>query len=323
MRTMTLDGIRLVARQEVRTRLRTGRWRTLLAVWCLAVNVIGLLFRLALASYGTWSSTAVPMFGCVLLAVLVLTLFIAPALGAQAINGERERGTLAALQITRLAPGDIVVGKLAAAWGVGLVVLALALPGALLPVVEGEIGIGRAVISFTVTGLLIGIVCAISIGWSAVVVRGITSVLMSYLSVFGLLIGTVVAFTLALPFTEGPIRNTYGEYEHTDTRTDRVWWLLAPNPVLVLADASPREPEEYALTQNGLVYRPNDQADPLGGAGDLVRDARAGHSPHPDPGPVWPYGLAIDLALAGGALLLATRRLETPVRLVPKGVRIA
>jgi len=41
---------------------------------------------------------------------------VTPALTAQSINGDRERGTLATLQVTRLRPADIALGKLAAGW---------------------------------------------------------------------------------------------------------------------------------------------------------------------------------------------------------------
>ena len=51
-----------------------------------------------------------------------------PALAAQSVNGDRERGTLATLQVTRLTAGDIAVGKLAAAWGTALVFLAISAP---------------------------------------------------------------------------------------------------------------------------------------------------------------------------------------------------
>ena len=143
---MTGRGVGLVARQEIRTRLRTGRWKTLLAVWFVVVNGLGLLFRIALEAGSTsdFGSAGVPMFGGVLLGVLVLTLLVTPALSGQSINGDRERGTLATLQVTRLTPGDIAVGKLAAAWGTGLLALLLTLPCVLWPVVEGAVGAGRA-----------------------------------------------------------------------------------------------------------------------------------------------------------------------------------
>ena len=71
------------------------------------------------------------MFGVVVLVVLALALLVAPALAAQSVNGDRERGTLATLQVTRLRAGEIAVGKLLASWGTALVFLAVTLPLAL------------------------------------------------------------------------------------------------------------------------------------------------------------------------------------------------
>ncbi|MFB4313548.1 ABC transporter permease [Actinomadura sp. 21ATH] len=325
---MSLYGIGLVARQEIRTRLRTGRWKLLLGIWFAVVNGLGLLFRIALESSGgaDAENAGVPMFGGVLLGVLVLTLLVAPALGAQSINGERERGTLAALQITRLAPGDIVLGKLAAAWGTGLLVLLLTLPCALVPVLEGEIGVGRAAVTITVTALLIGIVCALSLGWSALVARSITSVLLSYLTVFGLLAGTPLVFGLALPLTETRVTTDHRHAYYTRTRPELVWWLLVPNPVVILADAAPRQPApEPRVTGTGYGddhYVP-EPFDPLGDIQEEVRETRAGSYDEDEAGPVWPFGLVFGLGLAGGALGVAAGRLRTPVRAVARGTRIA
>ncbi|MFG2002674.1 ABC transporter permease [Spirillospora sp. NPDC048911] len=319
--TITVHGIGLVARQEIRTRLRTGRWKALLTVWGVVVNGLAVLFRLALESsegFDWGDEEAVIMFGGVLLAVLVLTLLVTPALSAQTINGDRERGTLATLQVTRLTAGEIALGKLAAAWGTGLVVLGLTLPSLLLPVLEGAIGVGRFVVVVLVAGLLVGIVCAISQGWSALLARSITSVLMSYMTVFGLLVITPIVFTLAVPLTSAPEDTGYGRY--SKEHTEYVWWLLAPNPVVILADATPRLAEEK---RHNLDYQ-RDDSDPLGDIGRSVRDVRAGSGGDEDSvGPVWPYGLGFNLMLAGGAVWVSVRRLRAPARTLPEGIRVA
>jgi ABC-type transport system involved in multi-copper enzyme maturation permease subunit len=323
---MTARGVGLVARQEIRTRLRTGRWKALLAAWFVIVNGLGLLFRLALGSGGGSADDepGIPMFGGVLLAVLVLLLLVTPALGGQSINGDRERGTLATLQLTRLTPGEIVLGKLAAAWGTGLAALLLTLPVLLVPVAEGAIGPLRAQVVLSVTALLIGVVCAISQAWSALLARSITSVLMSYITVFVLLAGTPVLYSIALQFTAE--RRTLPYDGYTVEHSERVWWLLSPNPVVVLADAAPRLPEREVVVGDEVFRRPP-SSDPLGEMSRGVRDARRGKGPHRhDEGrgaAVWPWGLAFDLALAAGAVALTASRLRTPLHRVPRGVRIA
>ncbi|MFC4053857.1 ABC transporter permease [Actinomadura syzygii] len=324
---MTTRGAGLVARQEIRTRLRTGRWKTLLAVWFVIVNGLGLLFRFALEAGGTsdFGSEGVPMFGGVLLGVLVLTLLVTPALSGQSINGDRERGTLAALQVTRLTPGDIALGKFAAAWGTGLLTLLLTLPCVLWPVLEGAVGAGRAAVVLAVMALLIGVVCAVSLAWSALVARSVTSVLLSYVTVFALLVGTPLLFLIGLPLTAEHRRS--GTYEDTVDHSERVWWLLAPNPVVVLADAAPRLPKRRIVVDD-QVYERAPESDPLGDISREVRDARRGpynisSSGEPDGASVWPYGLLFDLALGAGALRLTAARLRTPLYRVPRGVRVA
>ncbi|MFI0405259.1 ABC transporter permease [Actinomadura sp. 3N508] len=341
---MTAHGIGLVARQEVRTRLRTGRWKILLAAWFVIVNGLGLLLRLALEvdETSTFGDPGVSMFGTVLFGVLVLTLLVTPALSGQSINGDRERGTLATLQVTRLTPADIALGKLAAAWGTGLLTLVLTLPCVLWPVAEGAIGVGRAVVVLLVSALLIGVVCAVSQAWSALLARSITSVLMAYMTVFGLLAGTPLLYTLAVPITTDHKRvySDYGSYERSIEHTERVWWLLAPNPVVILADAAPRLPERRYVV-DGRVFERSPSNDPLGDLSREVRDIREGDKPqvvysaHPgavgghgssekdDGNAVWVYGLLFDLALAAGAVTITAMRLRTPLHRVPRGVRVA
>ncbi|MFI0484075.1 ABC transporter permease [Actinomadura sp. 9N215] len=341
---MTAHGIGLVARQEIRTRLRTGRWKALLAVWFVIVNGLGLLLRLALEidDTSTFGEPGVSMFGSVLFGVLVLTLLVTPALSGQSINGDRERGTLATLQVTRLTAADIALGKLAAAWGTGLLTLVLTLPCVLWPVAEGAVGAGHAVVVLLVIGLLIGVVCAVSQAWSAVLARSVTSVLMSYMTVFGLLVGTPLLYMIAVPITAEHrwVDSEYGSHRRSIEHTERVWWLLAPNPVVVLADAAPRLPERRYVV-NGHVYERAPSNDPLGGLSREVRDIRQGDEANvvydaarpggtggyggndDDEKAVWPYGLLFDLALAAGAVGITTSRLRTPLYRVPRGVRVA
>ena len=44
-------------------------------------------------------------------------------------------------------------------------------------------------------------------------------------------------------------------FEATRARTDRTWWLLAPNPFVILADAAPALPEETAAQRQAREAR--------------------------------------------------------------------
>jgi ABC-type transport system involved in multi-copper enzyme maturation permease subunit len=312
-----LHGVGLVARHEFRVRLRTGRWRWLLGAWVTVVAVFTGLLHLALVATDT--AVGVPLFGGLMLFVLGLVLIVSPALTAQSVNGDRERGTLATLQVTRLAPVQIALGKLVAGWGVGLAALALTLPFVIWALAQGGVGVVRAVVVLAVVALLIGVVCAVSEALSALLSRSITSALMSYIVVFALTVGTLIAFGLSVPLTTETVQMNDGlgnTWEEQRAHTERVWWLLAPNPFVVLADAAPTLPAPKRYQRRPL--------DPLGEVGRGVRNVRTGeYGGRQADKPVWPYGLGFNLLLGAGGVWVTTRRLRAPARTLAKGVRVA
>lgn len=339
---MSPHGIATVARQEFRLRIRTGKWRWLLLAWLGVVTGITALLYNGAQNTGRDDIGAL-MYGGLTLFVLALAALVAPALAAQSVNGDRERGVLATLQVTMLTAGDIAVGKLVAAWGTALVFLAITIPDIAWCVSAGGVQGSRVVVVTAVVGLLLGIICAIALALSAVLRRTTTSGVLAYLSVFTLSVGTLILFGLGSAATaekvQQPITNyvctpnddgtgedcreqdTGQTYETTQWRTDRTWWILAPNPFVILADAAPQTQKQR---QPGSL-------DPLGQMSKSVRELRLGPDQRntfgpderPRGGVVWPWGLGFDLALAGGALWLTTRRLSTPVRRLAKGARIA
>lgn len=329
-RAASWRGVSTVARQEFRLRIRAGRWKWLLGAWTGVVLLFAVLLRLGLSAIGETDQgreAGPPLFGGAMLFVLGLALLVVPALSAQSVNGDRERGTLAVLQVTRLTAAELALGKLAAAWGTALVFLGLTLPVVVWAMAEGSLPLLNVVTTLVVVALLLGVVVALAQAWSALLARSITSALVSYLTVFALTIGTLIAFGLATALTTQTVESTYDDqtYSYQEARPDRTWPLLAPNPFVILADAAPRLPAPRSA--DGMVLpRP---LDPLGDLGDAVREARrrpgvlASGRPRPDGGPVWPYGLAFDVLLAGGAVAVTIRRLRTPVRRLPRGVRIA
>ncbi|NHC15408.1 ABC transporter permease [Motilibacter deserti] len=280
---MSTAGVLVVARGELRQRVRAGRWRWLLAAWVAVLAAFTVLLRLALSTgLEPGQEMGPPLFGGLMLFVLGLAMLVVPSLTAQSVNGDRERGLLAPLQVTLLTPWEIALGKLAAAWGVALLFLALALPFAVWSLVEGGVGAGQLLVAVLVEALLLGVVCAIGLGLSAALSRSTTSAVLTYLAVFALSAGTLIAFGLALVATSEAREEAYYDgdgvattYMTTEDHPERVWWLLAPNPFVVLADAAPRNdpgmPRRYAdYVQD---YEP-EPLDPLGEIGRAVREAR-------------------------------------------------
>jgi ABC-type transport system involved in multi-copper enzyme maturation permease subunit len=350
-----MSGVLTVARLEFRLRIRAGRWRWLVGAWFVVLALVTWLVRTAASqpnivgdSVDGERTLGAVMFGVVVLVVLALALLVAPALAAQSVNGDRERGTLATLQVTRLRAGEIALGKLLASWGTALVFLAVTLPLALWCYAEGGLSVGRIAGVYLITALLLGVVCAISLGLSALLARSTTSGVLAYLTVFALAAGTVITFGLVTASTQQTVTGssrlcddpgttcTETSYETTIARPDRTWWLLAPNPFVVLADSAPAGPVHRERLPNGQVVEVPADVDVLGSLSRELHKIRA--TPHrvedqygsaflvPDGvtgGPVWPLGLGIDLALAAGALWLTTVRLRTPTRRLARGQRVA
>ena len=343
-----------VARLEFRLRIRAGRWRWLVGAWFVVLALVTWLVRTAASqpnivgdSVERERTLGAVMFGVVVLVVLALALLVAPALAAQSVNGDRERGTLATLQVTRLRAGEIALGKLLASWGTALVFLAVTLPLALWCYTEGSLSVGRIAGVYLVTALLLGVVCAISLGLSALLARSTTSGVLAYLTVFALAAGTAITFGLVTASTQQTVTGssracadttncTETSYETTIARPDRTWWLLAPNPFVVLADSAPAGPVHTERLPNGQLVEVPADVDILGSLSRELHRIRATPQRVDDQygttfavpdgvtgGPVWPLGLGIDLALAAGALWLTTVRLRTPTRRLARGQRVA
>ena len=349
-----MSGVLTVARLEFKLRIRAGRWRWLVGAWFVVLLVVTWLVRTAASqpnivgeSVERERTLGAVMFGVVVLVVLALALLVAPALAAQSVNGDRERGTLATLQVTRLRAGEIALGKLVASWGTALVFLAVTLPLALWCYAEGGLSVLRVAGVYLVTALLLGVVCALSLALSALLARSTTSGVLAYLTVFALTAGTLITFGLVTAATQqraqvsAEVCPPTGDcrvqpYETTVARTDRTWWLLAPNPFVILADSAPAGPVRTIRLPNGRVVEEPLDVDILGSMSRGLHDMRIKREPvtnrygtsyevpaGAEGGAVWPTGLAIDLALAAGALWLTARRLRTPTGRLPRGQRIA
>jgi ABC-2 type transport system permease protein len=269
---MSPHGIVTVAKQEFRLRIRAGRWRWLLGVWFAVLVLFTGLLRGALGGFSNTEveDKGIVIYGGLMLFVLGLALLVVPALAAQSVNGDRERGTLATLQVTRLTAADISLGKFAAAWGTALVFLVLTLPLVAYAVTQGGVSVGRVLVVLLVLALLLGTVCAVSLALSALLSRTTTSGVLAYLAVFSLTVGTTVLFGLATAITTEKYTETYEpscpsasdlptdlpaeerqrildqcqqgpqSFQASRARTDRTWWLLAPNPFVILADSAPQ-----------------------------------------------------------------------------------
>ncbi len=359
---LTWQGVRTVAQLELRQRLRSTRWKVALVVWFV---VVGAITALAVGAVGDATSPGTGLgstiFGIVVFFVLFLGLVVAPTLSSAAVNGDRNAGTLATLQATLLTPAEIVVGKLLAAWAAALAFLAASVPFIVWAIVAGGLNPLTLLATLVVLALELGVLCAIGLGFSALVAKTSGSGVLTYLVAGGLSVGTLLVFGLTLPAVtvdeEVRIWNVAADHdwesderpacewqvqEIPQTHTERTWWLLAANPFVVVADVQPVGWRD----EDGLFA----SSDPLAAIQEAVRAARTGpadevdwcsgawaavdadgsadpdspvEAPEPSTAPVWPWGLGLHLLLGLGAVVLAVRRLRIPAYTLPRGTRVA
>lgn len=347
-----LSGIRTVFGLEIRQRLRNRGWYIMLGIWFVVVAaVVGLA---ALSAVQDEFGPGQVMFELVIAFVLFFGMLIAPALSANSITGDRANGTLAVLQNTLLTPGQLLWGKWLASWAASLGFLVVTIPLIGWAMTYGDVYLPALPALLGMLALQLAVVCALGVGVSALANRTLFAVMVTYLLVALLGIGTLIAYGLSMQLvrTEVQVSNQvwpdaymngdfYGEWDENnytcETRTypqetyatDHITWLLAANPFVVVADAAPRAP----ATEDPSMFA---ATGPMGAISMGVRYSQAGPEYQtpclngvkntdlpPTPAPLWPLGLGIQVLLAGGILVAGRSRLKTPAGRLASGTRIA
>lgn len=256
-----LRGMWLIVTLDLKQRVRGVAWYVLLGVFVVLVTAVTVLVVIAT---NAWDSGGGGVFSTVVFFVLLLGTLVSPALSGNAINGEREAGTLATTQVTLVTTAQLVIGKWVAAWLTALAFLAASLPFLTFGIVLGDVSAATVITSVLVLAVELGVIAAVGVGLSGVVTRPLFSVVVTYLVVAALSIGTLIAFGLGGAAMQSTVRSTTigvdytqldesgrvpeGEevpclppqvFEYPTPRFDYVWGFLAANPYVVVADAAP------------------------------------------------------------------------------------
>lgn len=357
--TLTRHGVRTVTALELRQRVRSSRWKTALVVWFVVVGAITLLAGGALTIFDESATTSDEAGGVLFIVVTALVLglglLVTPTLTSTAVNGDRAAGTLATLQVTLLSPAEIAAGKLLAAWLSACAFLVVSLPFFVVALALGGVPLATLPRVVLLIAVLLAAVCGMGLGWSTLAARPAGSTVLTFVTVAALTVFTPVFFGLTYPFlssmqevqvygvpesywedldedgnpTEEPVCELSVQ-ERSIAHTEWTWWLLAINPFAVVADGAvpdgdhdPESPAAYvtASTQALRDLRLGEQAvvDECWDDSDTadvvpVRDGA---------GPVWPFGLAVNVLLGAAGFAMAVRRLRTPQRTLPRGTRVA
>lgn len=351
-----LTGAGVIFSLEMRQRLRGVAWYVLLGVFfgILLLITVGMSIVLFADDNATPDqSVGAPLYSLVIYFVLLLGVLVAPAMSGNAINGDRDAGTLATTQVTLITTWQLIFGKFLAAWATALGFLAVSVPFLVYAAVVGGPNAITVLVSLLVLVAELGVVAAIGVGLSGLIVRPLFSVVVTYLSVAALTLGTLIAFTLGgLAVTTRTVQYSYNNitqssktctgletYTSNVPRFDLDWGILAPNPFVVLSDAVPTTYDhsgnpsdlfgDFKLSERGAQQSPfidntparactEDLADTSGdGSGPSARSVIDRTAPS------WAVGLAIQLVLAVAALIGAWAKTRTPARRLAKGSRVA
>ena len=360
---MNLSRLGALIRLELTQRLRSVAWYVLLGVFALILLIVT---GLAVAAAALTAGSGGWLFSLQIFLVLLLVLLVSPTLSGNSVNGDRDAATLAPMQVTLATTGEILLGKFLAAWIAGLAFLAVALPFLIVATLAGDMEPATIGTSLAILVLEVGVVAGIGVGLSAVIARPLFSVATTYLLVAALTVGTLIAFGLGAvtssvevtvteryysdagpPCAPGEDPQEYGcveeplsgcsswqSYTREVPRTDHVWWILAANPFVVLADATPTNlsPDGYpqdlfgqiswAVRSAQIAPETDVRTDYCDAAmwqqgGPLPSEQMAGTAPS------WFVGLAVQLAITAGLLAWGWQRTRTPARTLPPGTRIA
>ncbi len=196
-----LRRVNPVLDRELRQRSRSGRSIVVMTIFLFLTIAVAYLSYIADSSSQfddpfqiLASSPGRTVFEWVLLLELTLLLFVIPGLSAGAITGERDRQTLAPLQVTLLSPTGIFFGKVLSANSFVMLLVVSSTPVMAAAYLLGGLTIGQviwAMLALVVIGFLLAV---IGVACSALTNSTMTATLFAYGLVLLLTVGTVMAF---------------------------------------------------------------------------------------------------------------------------------
>jgi ABC-2 type transport system permease protein len=283
-------GINPVFARELRERVRRTGTPILLTVYLAFLLLVSFFaYRSARGNRfdgdGIFSNASAGrvMFEWVLFALFVVVSFFVPGYTAAAITSERERQTLVPLQVTLLRPRQIVIGKILASVAYTLLLIVASLPILGLSYAIGGLTVGqmlRGIFGVVFVAIFHG---AIAVMWSAVFRRSAAAIVMSYV--------TVVVLTLGTALLVGAL-DSINVAEGINT------WPLLLNPLIFLADF--------------VIMLGRDEGDFFGFEGIFSTTARGFRGSNTFFAPPWVVsGLAL-ITVSVLAFLLAKRRMRLP-----------
>ncbi|PKM49486.1 MAG: hypothetical protein CVV02_15765 [Firmicutes bacterium HGW-Firmicutes-7] len=189
-----------ILERELKTRMRTWKTPIMLMIYLLIISIVVALFFVIneqryMYGGGTFDPRmAIRIYNLIVVGQFIILMLVLPAFTATAISGERERQTLDLMLCTDLSPWKIIFGKISAALAFVFLLIIAATPFMSIVFLFGGITIWevvKVVLFYMVTAVLVS---CIGLYCSARFKRVVTSIIVSYLIMGILFVGTVVAY---------------------------------------------------------------------------------------------------------------------------------
>lgn len=218
-----------VLRREAMTSLRGWKNFAILTFY-VGITALGAGLVVYFSMFDSWDYSFDPQMMLVLYIVLAavqmaLITLAAPALTAGSISGERERQTLDLLLVTKMSSFAIVTGKLLASLAFILLLIVGTLPVLSLVFYFGGVKVSAVLMMvcfMLMTALMLG---AISVFFSCVFKRTVVSIMLVYIIMGVLCLGTLLAAFVPLA-----MRDLSDATQNLEPEYWRVALTLIPNP---------------------------------------------------------------------------------------------
>lgn len=215
-----------IVEKELKTKMRGWKSPILITVYLLIISAIGCisLYGVTLRNYQFFPSSVTDIFIAVSVTQFIIILIICPALTATSISGERERQTLDLLLCTDFSARKIIIGKIISSIVHVTFLLILSLPLLGVAILFGGITIWDILRLFSFYIMTSLMVASIGIFYSSIFKKSITSVIFSYLTVGGIVGGTLILREILREFTR------YND--NYMVLRDKIDFVLLGNPIL-------------------------------------------------------------------------------------------
>ena len=240
--------------KELRGRMRSGRSIVLLTVYLSLLAMFAFLFYWLIYATAQGRGPNDQQVGRDLLNAIVvfetlLVIFLAPAVTAGTISGERERQTFDLLMTTLLKPRAIVLGKMGAALAFLLVLILAVAPFESLAFMIGGVAPEEVIVSLVVlvcAALLYG---SVGIFWSSLLKSTAGSTVLAYGSLLLALAGLPFVWFIVTLLLNSTTSQAGNGFQATPPYIYFSGFILSTNPIFAMGIS-----EVYVRQGKGLLW---------------------------------------------------------------------